>query len=97
MKYFIGDIVEILTSDVQKLSDLPQYVQEEYARAGIPIPRTGQRFRIGEVSENGTLYLYGFDHVTNPLGYRPYSRIDFVMLYKRPLKNWIKYIFYFLK
>lgn len=95
MKYYKGDIVEIITADFKNGSDIDEYVKRNQIQGSNFIPNTfvGLRFRIN--------FIFDFDkHLTLSSIYdekhKCISTKDTnVILYKRPIKNWIKFIFDF--
>lgn len=83
MKYFKGDIVEIVTAKYKSFNDIPLSERGYYENQGIPAPFIGQRFRVNSISEN-------------MVGAKVNGRIclqtskDCVTLYKRSLINKFK-------
>ena len=89
MEYYKGDIVEIITSQYKSYSDVPAHEIWYFNNQEKDVPFIGQRFKI-EYINNTTIASYR----TNNQGIKDfnlYTHTDRVMLYKRPLRNWIKY------
>ena len=87
---FEGDIVEIITAKYKSWNDIPLHERGYYENQREPAPTIGQRFRISWIYINerdNTLYA-------NIKGKNCYGvSSDCVILYKRPLINWIKALF----
>lgn len=90
MNFYKGDIVEIINSEYKSPKDWHGNSEE-------PIPYIGQRFEIANIYfmardkqyvDNYTgEYRNGLGHMFTCLYCKPHQ----IMLYRRPLRNWIKY------
>lgn len=86
-KYYIGDIVEIVTAKYKSWEDIPHHerhyfeTQKEYA------PTIGQRFEVRVITDKGILYAV----INNRLQLR--TEPSCVRLIRRSLINRIKYLF----
>lgn len=95
MKYFKGDIVEIVTGEFKSVQDVPAHRKGYFENQGEPIPFIGQRFKVYDLSERNRiqyLYVRYFNRLGNDCLSMGVTSCE-VMLYKRPLLNWLKSIF----
>lgn len=87
MKYYEGDIVEIITAKYKSWSDIPRHERGYFENQEEPAPTVGQRFRVYFISENSI-------SAKTPRGLPCLSiHPDCVMLYKRSFRNKIRALF----
>ena len=90
MKYYKGDIVEILTSKYRSWNEIPAYERGYFENQNLPAPTIGQRFRVAGISsENSVVRIYAIIDNRVCLGISP----DCVMLVKRNFWNKLKALF----
>lgn len=93
MKYFKGDIVEIITSEFKSVQDVPSHKIGRFRSA--PVPYIGQRFRVASAADHDEIQtLYG--EYATAIGKREWSMgvtSCEVFLYRRPFKNYVKALF----
>lgn len=92
MKYYKDDIVEILTAKYKSYNEIPQHeLPQDYESRKYGLGTVGQRFRVSSIY--GDELYFGKDR------WRPVFSVDSftVRLYKRPFKNWIKYLIDYAK
>ena len=95
MKYFKGDIVEIVTAEFKSVQDVPAHRKGYFENQGEPVPYVGQRFRVQDLGERHKIqHLYGryVNTKGNSCLCMGVTSCE-VRLYKRPLINWLKSIF----
>lgn len=93
MKIYKDDIVEIITGKFKNASDISD-PNDKYKYQNEPIPFVGQRFAVKYISTDNKI-LWG--HKDTTPGHGNYFTMGVspndVIIFKRPLKNWIKRIF----
>lgn len=85
MKFYKNDIVEIIEHNRKGYLDYHQHELDYYENNDYFIPYTGQRFKIHTINKDKFVFDSKFSF---------HIHIDRIILYKRPLKNWI---FYFIQ
>lgn len=86
MRYYKGDIVEIITSKYKSYKDVPKHEIGYFKNQDEPVPYIGQRFRVFSACSESLCA-----DIDNRLCL--YIHPDKVLLYKRPFLNWVKHIF----
>jgi len=88
-KYYVDDIVEIITAQYNNWDDIPACERGYFENQNTYAPTRGQRFRVVmiDTTYKNEIRLYG----SYKLGLSAIT--ECVMLYKRPLKNKIKALF----
>ena len=94
MKYFKGDIVEIITSEFKSVQDVPSHKIGQY-RNRKPVPYVGQRFRVVHAADHNEIQtLYGeYSNAIGNLTWCMNVTSCEVFLYRRPFKNYLKSLF----
>jgi hypothetical protein len=94
MRYFRGDVVEIITAKYKSWNDIPLHEIGYYEQSNGGIaPMIGQRFRVKSHDGN---HVYGGFYSSIGKHSSFYQHNDTVMLYNRPFLNWVKALFCFL-
>lgn len=80
MKYFKGDIIEIITARYKSWNDIPDHERGYFENQNEPAPTIGQRFEVKVLAKDK---IYAIINGRMCLGVHP----DCVMLIKRKLIN----------
>jgi hypothetical protein len=86
MKFYKGDIVEIITGRYKSWNEIPAHERAYFENQNQPAPIIGQRFRVDNVYQDSiSARIKGVSclHVSS----------DSIMLIRRSFKNWLKYYF----
>lgn len=84
MKFYKGDIVEIVTAKYNSWNDIPTHERIYFENQREPAPTIGQRFIVNGISKENKYYAMINNRLCLLTSY------DCLCLYKRPIINHIK-------